>query len=693
MSEIKTAQAQTFPPVDDATWRKAAEASLRGKGSFESRLVSRTLDGIEVQPLYTAHGDDEGFPGVAPFTRGSAAVPGEEAWEIRQEFASPDLKTSNTQILRDLDRGVSGVRLIFDEGFSREQRGASARGIPVRTVADLTQVLDGVHLSMVRLDLGAGLNGHGALALLARYADASGQALTEIRGTVGYDPLSQLLVDGRLAADAARVFDLGADLARYTRANAPGLRAIRVSGRAVQEAGASEAQEIAWALAAGIEWLRALTERGLCANDAAQSISFELSASRDIFLEISKLRAMRKIWARALEAIGVDEAFRAIDMHVRGSAATMSQRDPWVNMLRVTGHAFSAALGGATSVTTPAYDEAVAIPGAFGRRIARNTQLILRDESHLARIQDPAGGSYYLESMTQEYATLAWSTMQTIEAKGGAIVYAQSGALADSVGEVQRKRAQQIATRRMALTGVSEYPNLEERPVDTAALAPVTAAPAAGEATRTRAAIAAGTFDGAIVSAAIEDLAGGANSSAILATLASSAGLEVPALAPIRYAGPWEALRDAADGLAAKSGGFPQIFLANLGRIPEHRPRSSFAQNLFAAGGIQAENNDGFADVDAAVAAFRSSGLDVACICSTDANYEAQLPALAAGLRGAGARQIIVAGKPGAHEAAWRDAGATTFIYMGADALTIVRETLAGFGADVTAAAGEADKA
>lgn len=693
MSEIKSAQAQTFPPVDGATWREAAEKSLRGKGNFESRLVSRTLDGIEVQPLYTSHGDDAGFPGVAPFTRGSSAVPADEAWEIRQEFAHPDLKTSNTQILRDLERGVSGVRLIFDAGFARELDGESARGIPVRNVADLTQVLDGVHLSMIRLDLDAGLNGHGAMALLAGYAKSSGQALADVRGTLGFDPLSQLLADGRLAADADRVFDLGADLARYTRANAPGLRAIRVSGRAVQEAGASEAQEIAWALAAGIAWMRALTERGLDANDAAQSLSFELSVSRDIFLEISKLRAMRQIWARALEAIGVDEAHRAIDMHARGSAATMSQRDPWVNMLRVTGHAFSAALGGATSVTTPAYDEAVAIPSTFGRRIARNTQLILRDESHLARIQDPAGGSYYLESMTQEYATLAWSTMQRIEAAGGAIAYAQSGALAEAVGEVHRKRAQQIATRRMALTGVSEYPNLEERPVDTPAVAPVAVASAAGDASRTRAAIDAGSFDGAVTSAAIEDLAGGANTRAILAVLGSSAGLEAPALAPVRYAGPWEALRDAADGFAAKAGGFPQIFLANLGRIPEHRPRSSFAQNLFAAGGIQAENNDGFADVDAVVAAFRSSGLEVACICSTDANYEAQLPALAAGLKAAGARQIIVAGKPGEHEAAWRDAGATTFIFMGADVLTIVRETLAGFGADVTAAAGEADKA
>lgn len=683
MSDIKSAQAQTFAPVDYATWRAEAERSLRGGGTFESRLVSKTLDGFEVQPLYSEFNGDNEYPGVAPFTRGSDAVPAEEGWEIRQEFSHPDLKTTNAQILRDLERGVSGISLVLDHGFARGHNDAVKRGVPIRDGKDLESALQGVHLSMVGFSAQAGINAHGLLAALADYAARSGQKLKDLRGTLGYDPVSQLLADGTVAADAKRLFDLGADLAHFCRSNAPKLRPILVSGRSVQEAGASEGQEIAWALALGIEWMRALTSRGLSANDAAQSITFQVSVARDIFLEIAKLRAMRHVWARALEAIGVDEAFRAIELNARGSNATLSQRDPWVNMLRITGHTFSASLGGAQSVTTPSFDEAIAIPEEFGRRIARNTQLILRDESHLVRVQDAAGGSFYLESMTQNYAKIAWETMQSIESAGGAIAYAVAGALTQKVADARGHREKQIATRRLALTGVSEFPNLTEKPVEAAALSPVQPQAATGEAGATAQAIAKGAFDGSVANAAIEDLKQGANTLAILQALTTEAATNAPALPAIRYAGPWEELRDAADGLAAKQGGFPQLFLANIGRIPEHRPRSSYAQNLFAAGGIHAENNDGFPAIDQAVDAFKASGLNVACICSTDAQYADVAAPLAKALKAAGARQVILAGKPGDNEADWRNAGIDTFIYMGADALGIMRETLAGFGADL----------
>lgn len=685
MSEIKSAQAITFAPVDYATWRAEAERSLRG-GDFDKRLVSRTLDGFDVQPLYSELEGSTGFPGLPPFTRGSKPVPNaDEAWEIRQEFAHPNLKTTNEQILRDLDRGVSGISLIFDAGLSRGSDDASFRGVPVRSTEDMASVFDGVYFSMVGLSLNAGLNGHGVLALLAQHVANAGAAMSDVRGSLGYDPIGQLLLDGHLDVDATRAFDLGADLVRWTREHAPNLRPIAVSGRVVQEAGASEAQEIAWALSTGILWMRELTARGISANDAADALAFHLTVARDIFLEIAKLRAMRQVWARALEAIGVDPAHRAMDLNVRGSAATISQRDPWVNMLRVTGHTYSAALGGAQSITTPSFDEGVAVPAEFGRRIARNTQLILRDESHLVRVQDAAGGSFYFEKMTSNYAKLAWETMQVIEAAGGALHYATSGQLDAAVGAIRARRNKDIATRRMALTGVSEFPNLTEKPVDTPATSAVAPRTAQAVASSTADAVRAGRFDGSVMQAAIADVQGGALASAIFrAITVDSQGLQAPAMPALRYTGAWEDLRDAADALAARQGGFPQVFLACIGRIPEHRARATFAQNLFAAGGMNAPMNDGFESIEDAVDAFRQSGTDVACICSTDARYADIVVPLAAALRDAGARQIVVAGKAGEAEAQWREAGVSTFIYMGCDALSIVRDTLAGFGADLT---------
>lgn len=682
MSDIKAVRSQTFAPVDHATWRAEAERSLKG-ASFEKRLVSRTLDGIEIQPLFTDAPSDSGFPGLAPFTRGAQAVPAEEGWEIRQEFSHPDLKTTNAQILRDLDRGVSGISLVLDRGFSRGSDASTAEGVPARKVADLRSAFEGVYSSMVGFSLNSGANGHGALALLAGFAQASGQQLADLRGTLGYDPIGQLLEDGGVSFDEAQIFDLGADLVRWTRANAPKLRPIAINGRQVQEAGASEAQEIAWALALGIAWMRALVARGVDANDAAASIAFNLAAGRDIFLEVAKLRAARQVWARALEAIGVDSDKRAMTLNVRGSQATLSKRDPWVNMLRATGHTFSAALGGAQSVTIPSFDAAIAPPEEFGRRIARNTQLILRDESHLARVADPAGGSYYLETLTAKYAELAWSLMQEIESAGGAVAFATSAKLSEKVLAVRAQREKEIATRRLPLTGVSEYPNLGEKPVETPVPAPVAIAASAEKASATAAALAAGTFDGGIAAAAIKDAQAGVSSSAILAVLTQGSSLAAPALSSVAYTGAWEDLRDAADGYCARTGAYPQVFLACIGRIPEHRARATFAQNLFGAGGMTAPMNDGFASVEEAVEAFRQSGSEVACICSSDARYEEVVEPLAAALKTAGAREVVLAGRNAEKEAAWRAAGVSTFIFMGCDALSILRTMLEGFGVTV----------
>ncbi len=687
MSDVQKAKASSFETIDEAQWRDVATKFLKGKGTIESRLVSTTLDGFQVQPLYIDIPEDSGFPGVAPFTRGSTPVPDKDLpWEVRQEFAHPDVKTSNTQILRDLERGVSGVTLVLDSGFRTGTDAPVTSGIPVRSVADLTHVLDGAYLNMIGIQLDAGLNGHAALALLIAHAESAGTELSEIRGQLGFDPIGQLLRQGQIPASEDRLFDLGTDLAHWCKNNAPNLRPITVSGRIVQESGSSEGQEIGWALSYGVAWMRALTARGLTADEAANSIAFTVTTARDIFLEIGKLRALRKAWARALEAIGVSEPNRAMALNVRGSSASLTERDPWVNMLRVTGQAYAGALGGAQSITTPSFDNALEVPDEFGRRIARNTQLILRDESHLAASEDPAGGSYYLEHLTDQYAKVAWALMQKIEAAGGALAYVTSAALQNAVQETRNKRKALIAKRKMAITGVSEFPNLFEDPIHTPATAAVTPPTGGQTATATQQAVQAGRFDGSVAQAAIQDAKNGAFSSDILrAIVDGSAGLQAPAMRAHRYAEPWEALRDGADAYKAQHGEFPQAFLACVGTIPEHRARATFAQNIFAATGINGPINDGWESIEDTIAAFRASGHKVACICSTDAQYETIVVPLAQGLKDAGARDILVAGKGGENEDAWRKAGVTHFVYTGCNALDTMSAVLTGYGITIKA--------
>lgn len=684
MSDITSARNQRFETVEFETWKQEAEKSLKG-ASFDKRLVSQTLDGIRVDPLYLQSSTPSGFPGVSDFTRGARALPRtDEAWEIRQDFAHPDAKSSNEQMLRDLERGVSGIGVVLDRGFSSGIDEASSCGTPIRSLDDVRSLLEGVHLNMVRVAFNPGVNAHSIAALLAEYVAGSKTTLADLSGTLGYDPYGQLLREGSMSLGREAIFDLGADLASWCRTHAPQLRAIRVDARRYSELGGSEAQELAWGLAEGIEWMRELMARGLSADDAARSLEFSFAAGRDIFIELARLRSARQLWARALEAIGVSEELRAMEMHVRSATATLSRRDPWVNMLRVTGHCFSAALAGASSITTAAYDEALAISIEFGRRIARNTQLILRDESHLGKVLDPAGGSYYLESLTEAYRDKAWAGMQAVEAAGGLLRFITSGTLNSETQAVMSEREKRIARRKMPLTGVSEFPNLHEKPIDTPVASPV--APQRGQtgAPATSGALKAGVFDGSVVEAARKDIAGRALSSAILCALFGMEGeLTAPAMRPVRYSASWEAMRDASDAHVAAGNARPEVFLANLGRIPEHRARAMFAQNLLQAGGIEAPNNDGAESIAELVEAFRSSGAPAACICSTDARYAESAAELARALKAAGAQRVLLAGRPGELEDALREAGVDGFMFVGCDALSVVRASAQALGVSI----------
>jgi len=539
----------------------------------ERLLDTPTYDGFPVRPLYTSLDGlaEPALPGHWPFTRGGDAHRDVLAgWKVTESFpisADADVATVNGAILLALTDGTSALEVRTGAG-----------GVPTD---QLDRVFEGVFLDLVPVILDAGADLAGAadqLLTLVEPFDADQRARLSI--DLGADPLTAPL-SGRAAAAAADVVATAAKLTGYDG----GVRAVTVDAAALHNLGASASLELAGALAAGVAYLRLLTESGLSAADALRQLSFRFAADDDQFATIAKLRAARRLWARVAEVVGAPDA-GAATIHAVTSKAMMSQRDPWVNMLRTTLAAFAAGVGGADTVLVETFDAAIegGLPGTavtFSRRMARNTQLLLLEESHLGRVVDPSGGSWFVEDLTDQLAQQAWTKFQELESLGGFV--AARDHLSAQIAEVAARRADDIAHRRTALTGVNEFPNLAETP---------------------------------------------------LAQTDSFPGV-------VRYAAAFEALRNRSDAYLAKTGKRPQAVLLPVGPLAEHNIRTTFASNLLASGGIEAVNPG---TVDAQGVAAAAAGQVAAVVCGTDARYADEASDIIKAARAAGVAHVYLAG-------------------------------------------------
>ncbi|MEW1688682.1 methylmalonyl-CoA mutase small subunit [Streptomyces sp. NPDC091265] len=605
--------AAEFPDPAHEQWQSLVEGVLRKSGkdvsgsAAEEALSTTVEDGLITRPLYTSRDDapDAGLPGFAPFTRGSKPE-GSTAggWGVRQRHGSPDPARLNEAVLADLENGVTSLWLTV----------GGAGGVPV---SGLARALDGVYLDLapVALDAGDELDA-AATELLRLYAEREVPAKS-VRGGLGADPLGQ-------AARSGGAPDLTAAISwaqRCTR-EYPGLRALTVDAMPYHEAGGSAAQELGSSLAAGVAYLRALTEAGLGVEEACAQLEFRYAATADQFLTIAKLRAARRLWARVAEVCGAPEA-GAQRQHAVTSPVMMTRRDPWVNMLRTTLACLGAGVGGADAVTVLPFDHALGLPDAFARRIARNTSTILLEESHLARVIDPAGGSWYVERLTDELADSAWAFFQEIERAGGQAAALASGTVAERLAATWAARKKNLARRKEPITGVSEFPQLAERAVEREAV-PV-AAPQGG-------------------------------------------------LPVVRRDEAFEELRARSDAHLAATGRRPRVFIAALGPAAAHTARASFAANLFQAGGIEPVHEPLRVDASSAAAAFAASGTDVACLCSSDALYAEQAGEVAEALVSAGAQRVYLAGRPGDHP------GVDEYVFAGCDVVAVLSSVLDRMG-------------
>jgi methylmalonyl-CoA mutase len=689
---------EDFPPVTYEAWRPLAQADLGG-AAFEQKLVTHTYEGIDLQPVYTrrdhpGEGAPEGFPGQPPFVRGARPLGAvQTGWDLRQEHAHPDLQAANQAILEDLQGGVTSLLLRLDlaarGGLDPDDPAAAESagrdGLMAYHVADLDRVLSGVHLDMIGVTLEAGAAFLPAAALLAVLWKRRGVPAAKARGAFNADPLAVLARDGQLPVPADTALALMAELAAWTARTFPNVTAVRVGTAPYHHAGATAAQDIAFGMATAVEYLRAMTRRGLDIDTAARQILFSISLGTHHFLAVAKLRAARRLWAQVVEACGGSPAAGAMRIHSRVSKRVLTLRDPYVNLLRNTAACFAAGVGGAEAITSVPFDTVSGLPDSLSRRIARNTVLILQEEAHLHRVIDPPGGSWYLDWLTDQVAEKAWAVFQEVEHGGGMQSALRTGWVAEQIDSAFAPRAKDIARRKEGITGVSEFPNIGEASVvrpapDRAALRGAAARRVA------RARIPDNGFGLRMGETkhllhhpqAVADLA---EQGASVGQLARALGFHtdltvIPPLAPHMFARPFEVLRHASDIWQATHGARPRVFLASMGSAAHYTARATYAKNFFEAGGFEAVDAGGFKDADAAAAAFAQSGARVAVLCSSDKLYPDVVPQLAPKLRAAGARSVVLAGNPGASEAAWRAAGVDRFIFIKCDVLATLSQML-----------------
>jgi methylmalonyl-CoA mutase len=610
--------AAEFTPPSREAWRALVGKVLKGS-DFEKRLVSRSADGLAVHPLYTRADAVEGTAAVGR----SGWYPG--GWDVRQRHAEPDHKAANAAILDDLQNGATSVLLqIKAPGQAGLSYGAGPLG----------QALKGVFLHACTIALDARENTLDAVGSLMEIWRAAGIGENLRRGAFNYDPLGVLAKTGTLYYPARRSCEIAAKLAADCRTMSH-VTALIADGRPYHEAGASEGQELAAMLATLVAYLRPCEAAGLRPRMALGQIAVGLAADADLFLTMAKLRAARRLVARLAEACGAGTMAEKMQFVAHTSERMMVRRDPWVNLLRTTVACAGAAFGGAEAITVLPYTWTLGKPDAFARRIARNTHLVLQEESSAARVIDPAHGSWYGENLTDDLARMAWALFQEIEAKGGMAQALESGFIQGEIARVAEARAQDIAHGRIELTGVSAFPRLADDGVTVEPHPP---------------------FDPVV-----------------------RGGTSVTPLPPRRLAEPFERLRDAADTHLARTGKRPQVFLACLGDLAVHSARATWIKNYLAAGGIEAIVSAPLHNSAAAGQAFAASGAAIACLCSSDQVYAELGQATAGVLQQAGAGWVLLAGRPKDQEAL-KTAGVDEFIATDGDAVATLARLHAALG-------------
>ncbi len=603
----KTQLFTEFTPSTYDEWYETTVKSLKGK-PFE-KLIKATYEGFDIQPMYRAEDIVDlahigTSPGSYPYVRGTKTEGYQsEAWAIAQAINLSDPKAFNEALKHDLARGQTAIYI----GESLALDSLETIEIAFADI-DLTQ-----YPIFIQADVHAGE----IYNLLSKYLGAK---IADISGCIGYDPIHQLASVGVVAQS---IFD---DMAQLIE-QAPTVNCITVRTDIYHDAGANAVQEMAITMATGVNYLSDMLERGLDINTVASKIRFFMTVGENFFMEIAKLRAIKMMWSQIVHEFGGNKESQKIKIHVRTATRNKTRHDPYVNMLRVTTEAMAGAIGGVDSLQVAPFDEPFGESDTFSRRIARNVQLILRDEVNLTNVIDPAGGSWYIEHLTDQLAQSAWVFFQHIEAQGGMIPALQSGFIQSEIQAVYDERQANLAQRKDVIVGTNMYPNLgETMPQD-----------------RPTARVSSDTVNG-------------------------ESSLNITPLIPKRLAQPFEALRKYAEQYKQEKGNLPQIFLANFGALRDYKARMDFTRGFYEVGGFDLIDKGGFDSIDSAVQASLDSGASAIVICSTDDKYSEVVPEFVQKLKAQKPDTVIIlAGYPKDKIDAYRQAGVDDFIHIRAN--------------------------
>ena len=617
MAENKEKLFDQFPPVSTEEWRAKVEVDLKG-ADFNKKLVWRTNEGFNVQPMYRAEDikdlkTTDSLPGEYPFVRGTKT---NNDWYIRQEIEVCCPKAANEKATEVLGKGVTSLGFKLKEDIDAE---------------GLKTLLAGIDLAKVEVNFDCCPNKALQLAKdLVEVVKAAGAADT-FSGSIGFDPFRRLLKHGKdfpkdIKALAAEIVKAVADVKN--------LRVLAVNTDKLCNAGAYIYQELGYALSWGNEWLSQLTDAGIDATEAAKRIKFNMGISTNYFMEIAKFRAARMLWAQIVKQYE-PKCDCACKMNVHATTSEFNQTifDAYVNLLRSQTESMSAALAGVDSITVTPFDKQYKNPDEFSERLARNQQLLLKEESHLDTIVDPAGGSYYVETLTMSIANEAWKLFLATEEQGGFYAALKAGEVQKAVNESSDKRHTDVARRKESLLGTNQFPNFNE-----------------------------------IANDKIECEGGkcccGHNNDAEAETDA------VEALKNTRAASEFEALRLETE----RSGKRPKVFMLTIGNLAMRLARSQFSANFFACAGYQIIDNLGFETVEAGVEAAMEKQADVVVLCSSDDEYATLAPEAFKAL--AGRAEFVVAGAPACSDDL-KAVGITEFVNVRSNVL----ETLKAFNA------------
>lgn len=694
-----------FPVRPYADWKLTAEKDLKG-APFDKKLITKTPEGIDLQPLYTSENSRlasaaEENPGSGSFYRSTPAS-GYHGfpWAVAQEFPFALAEDIRDRVQNELSRGLSAITLDLDEATGLGIDADYARpgqvgttGLSVSGIRSVNRALEGTDTAKVPVYVQAGFSSLPLLALWLAAAKTRGTDVHQLSGSIEADPFGWMVRKGSLPVPANQVFDEMAETLRYTSSNSLHLKTIGISSVPYQETGASAVHELAFILATGAAYLRELTSRGIPVDTAIDSIRISTATGPHFFTEVAKYRALRLLWTQLAAAFGSSAPVPPV--HARTSSYYQSTLDAHTNLLRVATMAFSAITGGVQSIHSSAYDELFATPSDFSRRIARNTQIILKEEAHLDHVIDPAGGSYYIETLTADLAQAAWDLFRDIERKGGMLQALTDGYPQSLVNDLHASRTSDLAKRKTIMVGVNQYCNPKEERV-------IYRKPDAEQIHRVRSEyLQKYRVSGAqekhirildllqsvsnrtapnLVAACVDAVAEGATLGELCKSLrpGSDSGPEITSLASRRLAEAYEKLRADSFAFGDRTGSNPSIFLAIMGEAAQYKARADFSRGFFETGGFKVVYpSAGFTSPEDAVKAAAESKAGAIVICSTDDTYPELVPPLTAGIKKVlPGVPVILAGFPKDQVDAHKASGVDEFIFLGADVIQILNRIL-----------------